>query len=130
MCSDLSTEQKMLVERLSLIDNIDSWPVYIQGLGYDDKKRVYTLAERQWIKRKIGDGSLLLHPDIRDELIERQYSPLPLHRRMIWASVLASYDGVDSKEYFKIIKLKIIKKYDNKWWFDICNIIKPAFAAR
>ena len=59
-----------------------------------------------WIKRKILVGGLLLHPNVRDNLIERGYRPLSIHKKMIWASVLASYKGEDSKAYYNGRTLK------------------------
>ncbi|MBD1229516.1 hypothetical protein [Xenorhabdus griffiniae] len=99
-------------------------------LEKEDKKHVYEFAKRLWIKRKISDGSLLLHPDVRAELIQREYNPLSIHKKMIWASLLASYDGTDSREYFQRIKGKITKKYGSKWWLDVYKRIKPTYAAR
>ncbi|MDC9622158.1 hypothetical protein PSI22_11085 [Xenorhabdus sp. XENO-7] len=123
-------EHQDLIRKLSLIDNLESWPSHILTLEKENKKYVYESARRLWIKRKISDGSLLLHPDVREELIQREYNPLSIHKKMIWASLLASYDGTDSKEYFQRIKGKIIKKYGNKWWRDVYNRIKPTYAAR
>ncbi|MBD2797970.1 hypothetical protein ID856_15750 [Xenorhabdus sp. 18] len=119
-----------LIKKLSLIDNLESWPSHTLRLEKEDKKHVYEFAKRLWIKRKISDGSLLLHPDVREELIQREYNPLSIHKKMIWASLLASYDGADRKEYFQRIKEKIIKKYGRKWWLDIDSRINPAYAAR
>ncbi|CDL79889.1 hypothetical protein [Xenorhabdus cabanillasii] len=119
-----------LIKKLSLIDNLENWPSHTLRLEKEDKKHVYEFAKRLWIKRKISDGSLLLHPDVREELIQREFNPLSIHKKMIWASLLASYDGADSQEYFQRIKGKIIKKYGNKWWLDVYNRIKPTYAAR
>ncbi len=121
-----------VIKKLSLIDDLEDWHRHtrIFELQKEDKKYIYESARQLWIKRKISDGSLLLHPDIREELIEREYNPLSIHKKMIWASILASYDGCDSKEYFKRVKKKIIKKYGNIWWVDVYNRIKPTFAAR
>ncbi|AKJ43523.1 hypothetical protein [Pragia fontium] len=123
-------EYQHLIKRLSLIDNLENWPSHTRNLDKEDKKHIYEFARRLWIERKIADGSLLLHPDIREQLIEREYNPLSIHKKMIWASLLASYEGTDSKEYFQKIKKKLIKKYGNKWWVDVYNRIKPTYAAR
>ncbi|MBA0170049.1 hypothetical protein IG612_01250 [Pectobacterium sp. FL60-S17] len=130
MLSNFNTEQKMLIERLSLIDDLEAWAACTKHLDKELKKIIYESARCLWIKRKIHDGSLLLHPNVRNELIERKYSPLSIHKKMIWASVLVSYRGGDSKEYFKRIKGKIVKKYGLKWWRDVDNRIKPAYAAQ
>ncbi|CDH07902.1 conserved hypothetical protein [Xenorhabdus bovienii str. oregonense] len=131
MYSRNSTEEHQdLIRKLSLIDNLESWPSHTMGLEKEDKKHVYESARRSWIKRKISDGGLLLHRDVQEQLIQREYNPLSILKKMIWASLLASYDGTDSKEYFQRIKEKIIKKYGNKWWSDVYNRIKPTYAAR
>lgn len=133
MHSEGNTEKYQdIIKQLSLIDNLEDWHWYIPSseLQKEDKKHIYESAERLWIKRKISDGSLLIHPEVREELIEREYNPLPIHKKMIWASLLASYDGTDSREYFQRIKKIIIKKHGNKWWFDVYNRIKPIYAAK
>ncbi|MFJ5333059.1 hypothetical protein [Pectobacterium versatile] len=129
--SDIAKHQS-LIEQLSLIDNPIDWyqNINISELKKEEKKHIYELALHQWIKRKIFDGSLLLHPDIREELIQRKYNPSSIHKKMIWASLLASYEGNDSREYFQQVKKKIVKKYGNKWWLDVYKRIKPTYAAR
>lgn len=59
-----------------------------------------------WIKRKILVGSLLLHSNVRNDLIQWDYRPLSIHKKMIWASVLAFYKGEDSKAYYNGRTLK------------------------
>lgn len=121
-----------IIKKLSLVDNLEDWHWYIptSELQKEDKEYIYKSAERLWIKRKISNGSLLLHPDIQEELIERKYDPSPVHKKMIWASLLASYNGADRTEYFQKIKKKIIKKYGYEWWTDINHRIKPTYIAR
>lgn len=130
MLSDFNTEQQTLIEKLSLVDDLEAWATYTRHLEKEEKKKIYECARRLWIKRKLLDGSLLLHPNVRSDLIEREYRPLSIHKKMIWASVLVSYKGEDSKAYFKRIKGKIIKKYGLKWWKDVDSRIKPAYAAQ
>lgn len=130
MLSDFNTEQQTLIEKLSLVDDLETWGTYTRHLEKEVKKIIYECARRLWIKRKILDGSLLLHPNVRIDLIEREYRPLSIHKKMIWASVLVSYKGEDSKAYFKRIKGKIIRKYGLKWWNDVDSRIKPAYAAQ
>ncbi|MET3077449.1 hypothetical protein ABXV16_16970 [Pantoea leporis] len=121
-----------VIIKLSLNDNLEDWHRHIkkEEIKKEEVKKLYDSAIKLWIERKILDGSLLLHPDIRDELIEKDYQPSSIHKKMIWASILASYEGSDSKEYFRRVKIKIIKKHGNTWWFDIYNRIKPAYAAK
>ncbi|WP_347253924.1 hypothetical protein [Leminorella grimontii] len=133
MHSEGNTEKYQdIIKQLSLIDNLEDWHWYIPSseLQKEDKKHIYESAERLWIKRKISDGSLLIHPDVREELIEREYNPLPIHKRMIWSSLLASYNGTDRSDYLKKIREKITKKYGREWWDDIDRRIKPTYIAR
>ncbi|MBC5788720.1 hypothetical protein [Providencia sp. JUb39] len=121
-----------IIKKLSLIDNLEEWHWYIptSELPKEDKKYIYDSAERLWIKRKITDGSLIIHPEVREELIEREYNPLPIHKKMIWASLLASYNGIDKNAYIERIRKKITKKYGREWWDDINRRIKPTYIAR
>lgn len=119
-----------VIDELSHVDDLLAWHEYVIGQTDEEKKQIYEEAKKLWIKRKIENGSLLLHPDVRDELIQRNYSPLSIHKKMIWASILASCDSSDSKEYFAKAKEKIIKKYNTKWWLDVYNRIKPTYAAK
>ena len=119
-----------VIEQLALIEDLEQWKVHVCDIPHKAKKWIYEQAERKWIKRKLEDGSLLVHPNIRKQLIERGFKHLSVHRKMIWASFLVSYDGDDSKERFRRIKNKIIKKHNNKWWFDVYNRVKPTYAAR
>lgn len=133
MHSECNTEKYQdIIKQLSLIDNLEDWHLYIptSELQKEDKKYIYESAERLWIKRKISDGSLLIHPDIREELIEREYNSLPIHKKMIWSSLLASYNGINKSEYFNKIREKITKKYGREWWDDIDRRVKPAYIAR
>jgi|TARA_R110001583_G_scaffold144132_1_gene296128 hypothetical protein len=118
------------IEKLSLVDDLEKWAEVSASLPVKSKRYLYEKAERQWIKRKLEDGSLLVHPKVKDELIQREFSPLTKHRKMIWASVLVSYEGPDSKERFNRIKTKIIKKYNNQWWFEVYKRVQPTYAAR
>jgi hypothetical protein len=126
------SKYRNLIEKLSLIDNPEDWfrHIKLSEIQIEDKKHIYESAMNLWIKRKIYDGSLLLHPDIREELIDRDFKPLSIHKKMIWASLLASYDGHDSSEYFQRIKQKLIKKYGVEWWLDVLDRIKPTRAAK
>lgn len=126
----LSQEYPVLIEDLIATDDLERWGVITKALSKDDKSKIYDLAEPKWIERKVLDGTLLLHPDVRTELAARDYKPLSIHRKMIWASVLVMYDGSDSKERYNRIKNKIIKKHSNKWWFDVHKRVKPTYAAK
>ena len=119
-----------LIKNLSRIDDLENWSVHLINIDSKDKKWIYEFAERKWIERKLKDGTLLVHPLIREQLISREFKPLSIHRKMIWASVLVSYDGPNSKIRFDRIKEKIIKKHSNRWGFDVYKRIKPTYATR
>lgn len=42
----------------------------------------FEIAERKWVERRLNDNTLLVHPNVRSELIERQYKPLARHKKM------------------------------------------------
>ncbi|WP_046019402.1 hypothetical protein [Marinomonas sp. S3726] len=119
-----------LAEKLANIEDIEKWGKEVNGLSSRDMKIVFGEAEQLWIQRKIKDGTLLLHPDARAELIERNYKPRAIHRRMVLANVLVNYNGSDSKERFRRIKEKIIRKHSDRYWFDVYKRIKPTYAAK
>lgn len=126
----LTQEYPLLIQNLIATDDLERWGSITKNLSKNDKSKIYALAEPKWIKRKILDGTLLLHPDVCAELVAREYKPLSIHRKMIWASVLVMYDGLDSKERYNRIKNKIINKHSNKWWFDVHKRVKPTYAAK
>ena len=126
----LSQEHPILIENLIATDDLEKWAGITKSLSKDDKSKIYDIAEPKWIERKIANGTLLLHPDVRAELIARSYKALSAHKKMIWASFLVMLEGADSKERYDRIKLKIIKKHSNKWWFGVQNRIKPTYAAK
>ncbi len=126
----LSQEHPILIKNLVATDDLEKWGDVTQNLSKDDKAKIYDIAEPKWIERKLLNGTLLLHPDVRAELTARDFKPLNVHRKMIWASVLVMLEGVDSKERYNRIKEKIIKKHNNKWWFDVQKRVKPTYAAK
>ncbi|WP_066017244.1 hypothetical protein [Endozoicomonas atrinae] len=119
-----------IAEELSKINNPFEWSRRLNALSSEERSDCKALAEPLWIKRMINQGLLLVHPDIASELKENQWLPSQLHRKMIWASILASIDGPDSKEQFQAIKDSIKKKYGFHWWEDVYKRVKPAYAAR
>ncbi len=94
------------------------------------RKAVFDAAEPLWVERMTRNGELLLHPDISEELEGNGWKPNDLHRRMIWASVLVSFDGSDSKVRFKSLKNKLISKHGRDWWEDVYKRMKKTFAAK
>ncbi|WP_194867852.1 hypothetical protein [Pseudoalteromonas sp. PPB1] len=129
-CEKLRNEHPKLIEQLAATDNLEKWGEISKIFTKEDKKKIYDMAEPKWIERKIEEGTLLLNPEVKKELETRDYKPLSILRKMIWASVLVMLEGEDSKENFSRIKRKIIKKHTNKWWFDVYNRLKPTYAAK
>lgn len=126
----LSQEHPILIGDLIATDDLEKWGEITQHFSKGDRVKIYNIAEPRWIERKLANGTLLLHPDVRVELVARNFKPLSVHKKMIWASVLVMLEGEDSKERYNSIKGKIIKKYSNKWWFDVQKRIKPTYAAK
>jgi len=126
----LSNDHPILIEDLIATDNLEKWGVLTKSFSKDDKAKIYDIAEPKWIERKIKNGTLLLHPDVRRDLIARNFKPLSIHRKMIWVSILVMLEGEDSKECYNRIKDKIIKKHSSKWWFDVQRRVKPTYAAK
>lgn len=118
------------VLRLVGTDCLDDWASFCGGLTEKAKTAAFAEAEPLWVLRMLNEEKLLVHPDVSHELRVSGGVPTDLQRRMIWASVLASLDGQDSKTRFAEIRRKIEKKYDNSWWFDVYKRVKPAYAAR
>lgn len=119
-----------VIDELANTYDLELWGEVAEGVANADKEILFELAERNWIERMINSQKLLLHPDAKAELIARDYKPLAKHKKMIWASVLVNYDGLDSKERFNRIKEKIIKKHNNIWWRDVYNKVKPTYAVK
>lgn len=118
------------IDKVANIDDIEMWKLYLQDLPAKHRKYVFEFAEPKWIERKINDGSLLLHPKAKNELINRKFKPLKRHRQMIYASLIVSYDKVDSKAYYRRLKDKIVKKHNSFWWKGVQDRLKPTYAAR
>ena len=119
-----------LIKVLSQEDDLEKWNGLVVGTSGEDVKKVFSEAEKGWVRRKLDDGSLLVHPKVKDEIVSREYELLPRHRKMVWANVLASYDGVDSKARFNVTKENIIRKYGNQWWFDVYKRTKTVYAVK
>ena len=111
-------------------DYLDEWLICVKNLSINQRAEAFSSAEPLWIERMACEGKLLIHPEVLADLEDREWKPTDLHRRMIWASVLASIDSSNRKERFNANKARIVKKYGNNWWFDIYKRIKPAYAAR
>tara|TARA_R100000687_G_scaffold54795_1_gene43697 strand:- start:158203 stop:158697 length:495 start_codon:yes stop_codon:yes gene_type:complete len=119
-----------LVKKLAAIDELETWIQHCQGYRPEEKKVAFESAQSQWIARKVSENTLYVHPDVIADLRGQNWMPDDLQKRMIWASVLASAEGLNSKNRFKSIKAGLLKKYSRDWWEDVYQRIKPAFAAK
>lgn len=119
-----------VANKLAEIDAPDEWITHCPPLSQEEKHEVFNLAERLWLEKTADSGKLLVHPDILKQLEDQQWVANDLQKRMIWASVLASAEGDDSKVRFKKIKLMLIKKYGRDWWEDVFNRKNSAWAAK
>ncbi|EOG7645209.1 hypothetical protein ACLINL_003527, partial [Vibrio cholerae] len=119
-----------LVHSLALIDELETWKQYCQECSPQDKKEALERAQPLWIERKVSENTLYLHPDVISDLKKQNWLPNDLQKRMIWASVLASAEGSDSRQRFKSIKAILLKKYGRDWWEDVYKRQKFAFAAK
>lgn len=125
----LLSDSPSVIQRLVLKDDLEVWANIAQEFSHSDRAKLFEVAQPQWIERKINDGTLLLHPEVKAELISRNYKPRVVHCQMIWASVLVTYEGGDSRLYYQRIKEKIINKHSNKWWFQVHKRVDPTFKA-
>ncbi len=119
-----------LVKKLASIDELETWNQHCQGYSFQEKKTVFERAQPLWISRKVSENTLYLHPDIISDLRKQNWLSNDIQKRMIWASVLASAEGSDSKQRFKSIKASLLKKYGRDWWEDVYRRQKFAFAAK
>lgn len=118
------------IDRVSQVDDIENWKKQVKGLPPRSKKYVYEFGAQKWIERKIKDDSLLLHPLVKKELIERRFKPLKRHRQMIYTSIWVSYEKPDSIEHFKRLKTKVTRKHYSKWWKGVYDRLKVTFAVK
>lgn len=126
----LSKEHPTIIRNLASTDDLERWCEITNGFSKGEKQKLYDIAEPKWIERNINNGTLLLHPKIRAELISRDFKALSLHKKMIWASVLVTYEGDDSIERFNRLKKKIICKHNNKWWFNVYKRVEPTYIVK
>jgi hypothetical protein len=119
-----------LAKYLFEIDALDKWGEKCLPVGATQRAEAFRLAEPLWIERMGKTGKLLVHPDVLKELEAQSWVASDLQKRMIWACVLASADGEDSKERFRSIKQKLLRKYGREWWEDVYRRKNNAWAAR
>lgn len=119
-----------LVKQLVDVDYPDEWSAMTKDCRKEDRAAVFKEAEPVWLERMAAEGKLLMHPDALSDLAKAGWRPTDLHRRMIWASVLASLEGADSKVRFNSIKARLRRKHGNEWWFDVYKRLKATYGAR
>lgn len=119
-----------LIQKLATIDELETWKLHCQGYSAQDKKVAFQTAQPLWVKRKASEGTLYLHPEVIGQLRDQNWIPNDLQLRMIWASVLASAEGFDSKVRFRSIKASLRKRYGHDWWEDVYHRQRSAFAAK
>jgi hypothetical protein len=119
-----------VVNHLSDTDDLENWQSVVAFLSENEKLETFKQARPLWLERMVVSGKVLLHPLVTEELRVRGWEPTEIHDRMIWANILVSKSGNNSKEDFKRIKNKIIRKHGHNWWEDVYRRIKPIYAAR
>lgn len=119
-----------LIKTLSDVEALETWSAYCLDLEPSERKSVYLSAEKLWIQRMAKKGKLFVHPDVLEQLEAQSWEPTDLQKRMIWASVIASAEGPDSKLRFQTIKSRLLKKYGRDWWEDVFKRKTNAFAAK
>lgn len=119
-----------VIQKLAEIEALETWGDHCGELGASERQHVYHAAEQLWIERMARKGRLLVHPDVLQQLESQSWRPNDLQKRMIWASVLASAEGSDSKERFRAIKEKLLRRYGRDWWEDVFKRKTSAWAAK
>lgn len=121
---------KLIIDQLVHTDSLEDWAKKTADLSNHDQKIAFEAAKPRWVERMIKDGKLLLHPRVITELRSLNWIPDETHQRMIWASILASLEGENSKDDFKRIKAKLVRKHGHEWWEDVYRRVRPAYAAK
>lgn len=123
-------EVTAIARQFAGIDDLDLWSEVASGLDRSQKQAAIQAAQPLWIERMVKEGKLLLHPEVIDTLSRSHWRPQDNHLQMIWASLLASRDSTDSKEYFQRIKKKLLRKYGRDWWEAVYKRVNHAYAAK
>ena len=119
-----------LAQQLSEIEYLETWASSFPSSYTGTKKAIFKLAEPLWVQRMIKINKLFVHPNIIKQLKKQSYSATDIQKRMIWASVLASAEGSDSKQRFNTIKKLLREKYGYEWWEDVYRRKNNAWAAK
>ncbi|MEX0739060.1 MAG: hypothetical protein WD071_06945 [Pseudohongiella sp.] len=119
-----------LAKILSNIDELETWKSHVQGYSKSEVASAYKMAQPLWVKRMVSDNKLFLHPDVIDQLKAQNWQPSDVQNKMIWASLLGSDEGSESKKRMYKVKDSLINKYGRDWWEDVYTRIKPIYAAK
>lgn len=119
-----------LSKKLSEIDALETWKDHVQGFSRPEVAEVYERAQPLWVHRMIYENKLYLHPDVIEQLERQGCIPNDLHKRMIWASLIASDESPNSKKRMYKIKDSLIRKYGKDWWEDVYSRLKHVYAAK
>jgi hypothetical protein len=106
-------------EILSNLNAPDLWMKKCPTMEKERRAEVFVLAGKMWLEKLARQKQLLIHPSILKELEAQSWVANDLQRKMIWASVLATQEGADSKKRFKEIKIYLLTKYGREWWEDV-----------
>lgn len=121
---------KELSRILSDIDALETWKDHVQGFSKPEVAEAYERAQPLWVQRMICEEKLYFHPDVIEQLERQDWIPNDLHRRMIWASLIASDESPNSKKRMYKIKDSIIRKHGKDWWEDVYSRLKYVYAAK
>ena len=116
--------------QLSDIDALETWKDHVQGFSRPQVAEAYERAQPLWVHRMICEDKLYLHPDVIEQLEGQNWIPNDLHKRMIWASLIASDESPNSKKRMCKIKDGLIRKHGKDWWEDVYYRLKHAYAAK
>lgn len=119
-----------IAKKISNIDDLETWNEYFPNSYVGSKKDVFELAQPLWVERMINSQKLLIHPNVITQLKKQCFKSNDVQNRMIWASVLASADPVNSKQRFTVIKKCLLNKYGRVWWEDVFKRKNNAWAAK
>jgi len=115
---------------ISKIDELETWNEHFPNSYLGSRKAVFELAQPLWVDRMISQQKLILHPNVIKQLQTQSFYPNDIQNRMIWASVLATADPVNSKQRFAVIKKRLLIKYGRDWWEDVFKRKNNAWAAK
>lgn len=119
-----------LSRKLSDIDALETWKDHVQGFSRPQVAEAYERAQPLWVRRMICEDKLYLHPDVIEQIEGQNWIPSDLHKRMIWASLIASDESSNSKKRMYKIKDSLIRKHGKDWWEDVYSRLKHAYAAK